>query len=61
MIVVYWNKDEILICPVTHEKDLIKGWFDKDTGRDVDDYNRIESEEEHDHIIELNTKIEAFA
>jgi hypothetical protein len=43
MLIVYSGRDEILVCVKAREDELLRFWFAAGAGRDVDDYDRIES------------------
>lgn len=43
MLVVYESRDEVLVCEEKSERDLYKQYFKMDTGRDISDYERYET------------------
>lgn len=42
MLIAYTDGEETLICSKADEKKMIKEWFTKETGRDIDDFDRSE-------------------
>lgn len=43
MLIRYSSSEEVLICTSEAEPILLKQWFAKDTGRDLEDFDREES------------------
>ncbi len=43
MIVVYHGRDELLVTTEQDERQLLRDYFSKDSGRDLDDYERLDS------------------
>lgn len=45
MFVTFTSRDEVLVTTLTKESLMLKEYFGPGIGRDVDDYDREESEE----------------
>jgi hypothetical protein len=45
MLVVYKSDTEMFVCDEKDEKDLLRNYFGKKAGRDLDDYDRAEAEQ----------------
>jgi hypothetical protein len=53
MIVAYSNGSELFVCEKSQEKKILKHWFAKETGRDVLDYDRVETK----GVLEIDTGV----
>jgi len=42
MLIVYWNDSEVIVTTKKNEKRTVKEWFAKNTGRDIEDFDREE-------------------
>ena len=54
-LIVYDNFHEILICNPSDEKDLLKTWFNKRSGRNLEEYDR----KEYKGTVEITTRVMA--
>ena len=45
MFIIYKNSAEILVCNIEDEKAMLKSAFTKQSGRDVEDYIRVEKKD----------------
>jgi len=46
-MIVFESEEEIIICEKKNEKKIKKEFFDKTTGRDIDDYDQYETSNLH--------------
>lgn len=58
MLVTYSsiNGGEILVCQKKDEKKLLKQYFNLETGRDMDEYDR----QEHENIVEITSPLKVW-
>ena len=57
MFVMYNSTEEILITTKENEQKLVAEWFNPQTGRDIDDYNRTEPK---DYVVRIQSKLSAY-
>lgn len=54
MLIVYVSNDNVLVCDPDAEKSMLDLWFARESGRDLEDYDR---EECPSGIVEINPKL----
>jgi len=52
MLVVYTGPDEVLVCELENEHEVIAEYFSQGSGRDIDDYDRDSTK----RVVEISTQ-----